>query len=183
MAHAIALDAAMRDLLTIQVRNDLPVGLQPAADLIALGSTFEVWTLSRLADDFDNMAATATRTNSYHHQLLNGSVAVGFARSHPADHDQSREITKVVRSPLGERIDSALLNIDRLLPGDEIARLVTVPQFQLFVFWFVGANKCYVVSCPDTLKGLRSDDWLDGADFLRRVRKETPIAGAVFSRG
>jgi len=182
MAHAIILDRDLRAILTSQIRDSLPVGLRPAADAIAIGDTLEVWTLSKLSDGFDTMQATATRTNSYHHQLLAHGAAVGFARSQPIEGGESREVTRVVRSPLGERIDRAWHRVEQLVPGDEIARLVTVPQYQVVVFWFASVNKCYVVSCPDTLNFLRSDEWLDGADFLSGLRKETPIEGALAVR-
>ncbi len=131
MAHAILLNPDVVASLTDQVLDSLPVSLQSLADSITLGDTFEVWTLSKLSNGSDSMDAAATKTNSYHHQLLERGTVVGFARSQPSNDGRTREITRVVRSPLAERISDALPSIERLVPGDEIARLVSVPQYQV----------------------------------------------------
>jgi hypothetical protein len=184
MAHASPLDSSALTLIAEQVAELLPVGLAARGGELTLGETFEVWALTTPLADSDDISKVAISTNTYHLQLSLHDHAVGFVRSRPVGNAGRWEVTEVFQSPLGMRIEEAIVNIDEHVTDDVPTRLVLAPEYQLAVFWFVkpGIDRCYVVSCPSTRLTFKIGELIPGAEFLARLKREKPIRGLRYNR-
>jgi hypothetical protein len=180
MAHAIDLDPRVLEQIAAQVGESLPSGLVRDGGALSLGETFDVWSLSDVGGPKYDIAAAAVSENVYHHQLLQNNEAVGFARSQLLADQNAREVIQVFHSRLAQRIEEAIVDVDRLDTSDALARLLFAPQYQVSAFWLVGPagqNRCYVIQCPPTLRYVKRGELIEAADFLRQLELERPVIG------
>jgi hypothetical protein len=187
MAHATEFDQSVLNQIAKGVASSLPIGFVRYNGHLQLGESLEVWALSTPLSATEEMSRAAVFTETYHHQIfLKGrTLAVGFARSRRnADHDATWEVTQVFESPLAQHIDEAITRVDRLVSANVLARLILAPEFQLTAFWFLepGKDPCYIVHCPEKLILLKTGDLLEGADFLRLLKRQKPIVGLLHRR-
>ncbi len=180
MAHAIDLDAKVLEQIAAQVGESLPPGLVRDAGALSLGETFDVWSLADVGGPRYDIAAVAVSEHVYHHQLLQNNEAVGFARSQLLADQSAREVIQVFQSRLAQRIEEAIVDVDRLVTTDDLARLLFAPRYQVSAFWLVGTDghhRCYVIQCPPTLRYVKRGELVESADFLRQLELERPIVG------
>src|SRR5438270_4194137 len=134
MAHSDPLPQSVLDILVIEIGRriepvlNLPLqGVEPSLEWksqpVQLAEHFAVWmigldNLSRVQKDIGELAV---QTGLWHHQVRVGGKATVFARSRPLG-PSDWSIEDVTKSPIAEKIDSAVDWIDSNVPGDPLVR-------------------------------------------------------------
>ena len=123
----------------------------------SIGESFSFWMLdaSCLLQPSEDLRRLARNTGRWHHQITLPSGGTAYARSSP-EGDETEPSNWVLRelfeAVLADRISKAIPAIDRQVPDNYIARLLSVPAFQLNVLWLVdersGDQKVMVLTAP-----------------------------------
>lgn len=166
-------------------------GVNPKTARFEITETFEVWKLRAGADDQlagtgEDLVTLAGPTGTYRHQvrLVQGveEKTVAFAQSYPAANDPNKCVVRdFYFSPLAAQLDKAIGAADQLVPGDAVARLLSLPEFKVEALWFVTPPEAaapdviktlgvIVIAAPPSFKG-ETLSLLDSTTFIRILSK------------
>lgn len=150
--------------------------------------SFEIYTLSSGKIASNDPRATIIsdlliRTGTWHHQISQNGVAVGFAISgHSAKLDNSWMLHGVFAAPLAQRIASAIRKIDAERPQEDIeVFLFSVPAYQLKCFLLRGylSEEVFVIQNPYTAPPIEGKIY-SAREFLLALKQRSHINGLSF---
>lgn len=160
---------------------------------LELAETFSLWTLGtddivRFKQTGADLADLARETGRWHHQLKSPKGPVGFARSlSPGADPEKTSVRDVFFSELSALINRAIRVADEVIPDNRVARLLSVPAYQVHAFWFVNQDPAddyhdqmdvLIIDAPGRLK-LKPRSFLSARDFLSTLASEDHIRGLI----
>jgi hypothetical protein len=147
-----------------------------------LADSLPVWSISTVVADLPGtreLAALATPTRTWHHQVLVGGAPVAFARSRQVGG--TLRFLSLAQAPVAERLDHALAWVDENIPGDPELRLLEVPLNRVTALWVVLPDHpilLVVDALQDT--GFPPERTpLDEGEFLAMLRAAPLVRGRI----
>jgi hypothetical protein len=147
---------------------------------VEIAETFEIWFLGRTATMRigASLSQLAHRTGYWYHQLkLNGN-AEEYAVSQPhGPGSRDWEVHAVMASRLPAKVDAAISWIDAHdIPGDPLARMLSIPAYHVTAFWLVGGKEdgVVVIDRPSWLQQLETERVYGDREFLNALARQRP---------
>ncbi|HEY0545971.1 MAG TPA: hypothetical protein VGC91_11385 [Pyrinomonadaceae bacterium] len=133
----------------------------------------------------------AIDTSRWHHQIKVDSQPVAFARTCASEKAGSFETCQLFVSDVSGAIDDAIAWIDKYEAAhpeyaetEPLARLLVVPAFNVLALWLwkrkIGQSDLLVIDALPELDGLKGNQLLSSAEFLKAFEGHSPIAGVAF---
>jgi len=132
----------------------------------------------------------ARETERWHHQIKAGGKPVAFARSKATAYSKGCEICQLYISDLAKAVDDAIQWLMKFEDDNKeytqtepLVRLLAVPAYNVHAFWLLkqksGQSDLLVIDAPAELGGLKREQLLNSAEFLKAFEGHTPISGLI----
>lgn len=133
----------------------------------------------------------AVNTSRWHHQIKVDRQPVAFARTCVSGEAKGYDICQFFVSDVSGAIDSAIAWIDEYeadhpeyAETEPLVRLLVVPAYNVLAFWLLqqktGQSDLLVIDALPELEGLKGNQLLNSAEFLKAFEGHSPIAGVTF---